>query len=95
MSKEEANKIRYSREVEASLKQFAKYANMGPKRQYHTRYEYMYEMSPERKARIEQLMSEGKTFEEAYDAERDAVKDCDSEADKCERCNHCGARESD
>jgi hypothetical protein len=61
--------IRRSAAVERNLLQFRKYAAKGDdSREYKARYDYTFDMSPDRRASIDALMGQGLSFLEAYDA---------------------------
>lgn len=66
--KDSLRRLRNSPEVEKALKQFQKYANpSASKREYDARYEYAFNLSPDRRASIDALVSEGTPFLEAYE----------------------------
>lgn len=57
--------IRYSREVEGLLKQFQKYANMGPADTFKRRYTFTFWPEPMQKYALA-LMDAGESFDSAF-----------------------------
>ena len=67
-SDDDLKSIRRSAAVERNLMQFRRYAAQGDSREYKARYDYTFDMSPDRRASIDALMGQGLSFLEAYDA---------------------------
>lgn len=67
--KDSLRRLRNSPEVEKALKQFQKYANpAGDKAEYNARFEYAFNLSPDKRASVDSLVAQGMAFLEAYDA---------------------------
>lgn len=67
--KDSLRRLRNSPEVERALKQFQRYANpAADKAEYNARFEYAFNLSPDRRASIDALVAQGMPFLEAYDA---------------------------
>jgi hypothetical protein len=68
--------VRYSREVESALAQYRKYANGTGNSSFSRGHEFAFESSvwtPENQKRVLDLMTEGATFDDAFDAVRASI----------------------
>lgn len=68
--------VRYSREVESALAQFRKYANGTGNSSFSRGHEFAYESSiwtPANQQRVLDLMQNGSTFDDAFDAVRASI----------------------